>query len=144
MPSRTPEAEPLLTPSEVATMFRVSQKTVTRWAQDGRLTSIRTLGGHRRYREHEVRALLADVPEPPTDPLKAPLRSLWPATPAAPEARLRDRLQCAGLATVGDLTACDAGTLSGYGVRPAQVDQVRLVLARKGFTLYGEILGAVA
>ena len=53
-----PESEPLLTPSEVATLFRVDPKTVTRWAKAGKLTSIRTLGGHRRYRESEVRALL--------------------------------------------------------------------------------------
>jgi excisionase family DNA binding protein len=39
-------------------MFRVDPKTVTRWARDGRLTSVRTLGGHRRYRESEVLALL--------------------------------------------------------------------------------------
>jgi excisionase family DNA binding protein len=54
----TPDTDPLLTPSEVATMFRVDPKTVTRWAKAGKLTSIRTLGGHRRYREEEVRALL--------------------------------------------------------------------------------------
>ncbi len=59
----TPEAEPLLTPAEVAVMFRVDPKTVTRWAKAGKLTSIRTLGGHRRYRETEVRALLAGVPQ---------------------------------------------------------------------------------
>ena len=53
-----PESEPLLTPSEVATLFRVDPKTVTRWAKACKLTSIRTLGGHRRYRESEVRALL--------------------------------------------------------------------------------------
>ena len=53
------EAEALLTPAEVATMFRVDPKTVTRWAKAGKLTSIRTLGGHRRYRESEVRALLS-------------------------------------------------------------------------------------
>jgi len=53
-----PDAERLLTPAEVAAMFRVDPKTVTRWAQDGRLTSVRTLGGHRRYRESEVLALL--------------------------------------------------------------------------------------
>jgi len=51
-------AEPLLTPAEVATIFRVDPKTVTRWAKAGKLTSIRTLGGHRRYRESEVLALL--------------------------------------------------------------------------------------
>ncbi|GAB2479800.1 BldC family transcriptional regulator [Jatrophihabitans fulvus] len=53
-----PETEALLTPSEVATLFRVDPKTVTRWAKAGKLTSIRTLGGHRRYRESEVRSLL--------------------------------------------------------------------------------------
>lgn len=51
-------SDPLLTPAEVATMFRVDPKTVTRWAEQGKLTSVRTLGGHRRYREAEVRALL--------------------------------------------------------------------------------------
>ena len=53
-----PESESLLTPSEVATLFRVDPKAVTRWAQAGKLTSLRTLGGHRRYRESEVRSLL--------------------------------------------------------------------------------------
>lgn len=51
----------LLTPSEVAALFRVDPKTVTRWAQAGKIGSIRTLGGHRRFREAEVRALLSDV-----------------------------------------------------------------------------------
>jgi excisionase family DNA binding protein len=53
-----PEPERLLTPAEVAAMFRVDPKTVTRWAKDGRLTAVRTLGGHRRYLESEVLALL--------------------------------------------------------------------------------------
>lgn len=53
----------LMTPAEVAAVFRVDVKTVTRWANAGKLTSIRTLGGHRRYRETEVRALLAGVPQ---------------------------------------------------------------------------------
>ncbi|MEI6648866.1 MAG: BldC family transcriptional regulator [Actinomycetes bacterium] len=55
------ELEVLLTPSEVAKLFRVDPKTVTRWAKAGKLTSIRTLGGHRRYKESEVKALLAAV-----------------------------------------------------------------------------------
>jgi excisionase family DNA binding protein len=48
----------LLTPGEVASLFRVDPKTVTRWAATGRINSIRTPGGHRRFRESEVRALL--------------------------------------------------------------------------------------
>jgi excisionase family DNA binding protein len=53
--------EKLLTPSEVAALFRVDPKTVTRWAKAGKLMSIKTLGGHRRYRESEVRALLKSI-----------------------------------------------------------------------------------
>lgn len=41
-------------------MFRVDPKTVTRWAAAGRISSIRTPGGHRRFRESEIRALLGD------------------------------------------------------------------------------------
>ena len=67
MASRTPDTEELLTPAEVAALFRVDPKTVTRWAKAGKLTSIRTLGGHRRYRASEVRALLGDVPGPRGD-----------------------------------------------------------------------------
>jgi excisionase family DNA binding protein len=57
----------LLTPSEVAALFRVDPKTVTRWAQQGKLHSIRTLGGHRRYSEAEIQQFLDDpqrVPMP--------------------------------------------------------------------------------
>ena len=55
---RPAEQEVLLTPAEVAKLFRVDPKTVTRWAKAGKLTAIRTLGGHRRYRRSEVLALL--------------------------------------------------------------------------------------
>lgn len=61
------DTEILLTPAEVATLFRVDPKTVTRWAKAGKLSSIRTLGGHRRYRESEVRDLLEDIPSPRRD-----------------------------------------------------------------------------
>lgn len=56
------EPERLLTPGEVAALFRVDPKTVTRWAAAGRISSIRTPGGHRRFREAEVAALLAGTP----------------------------------------------------------------------------------
>ena len=58
------EQEVLLTPSEVASLFRVDPKTVTRWAKAGKLTSIRTLGGHRRYKESEVKALISLISNP--------------------------------------------------------------------------------
>lgn len=53
-----PSPEQLLTPSEVAALFRVNPKTVTRWARAGKITAIRTLGGHRRFRASEIRRCL--------------------------------------------------------------------------------------
>ena len=88
MTTRTPDAEALLTPAEVASMFRVDPKTVTRWAKAGKLTSIRTLGGHRRYREAEVKALLAGIPEliapEETGPSPAPRAGLGGSRHPAP------------------------------------------------------------
>jgi excisionase family DNA binding protein len=55
--------DPLLTPAEVAVLFRVNPKTVSRWARSGKLTSIRTLGGHRRFRASEVRGLVEQSEE---------------------------------------------------------------------------------
>ena len=60
--ARQPQRDRLLTPAEVARVFRVDPKTVTRWAAVGRIGSIRTPGGHRRVRESEVRALLRGQP----------------------------------------------------------------------------------
>lgn len=51
--------DPLLTPAEVAAIFRVTPKTVTRWAETGKLPAQRTLGGHRRFRSSDVKAALA-------------------------------------------------------------------------------------
>lgn len=55
-PLGPPEA--LLTPAEVAAMFRVDAKTVTRWAKLGKLPHTKTLGGHRRYPAAAVEKLL--------------------------------------------------------------------------------------
>ena len=55
MPDEGSANDRLLTPAEVAEMFRVNPKTVTRWARTGRLRAIKTIGGHRRYRLSEVR-----------------------------------------------------------------------------------------
>jgi excisionase family DNA binding protein len=61
MSAQRAESDSLLTPSEVASLFRVDPKTVTRWAKAGKLSAVRTLGGHRRYRESEVRELLSGM-----------------------------------------------------------------------------------
>ena len=60
---RPPAPEVLLTPKEVALRFHVNPKTVTRWAKAGKLTAIRTLGGHRRYRESEILERLREYKE---------------------------------------------------------------------------------
>ena len=55
------QPDALLTPGEVATLFRVNPKTVTRWARAGKITAIRTLGGHRRFRASEIRRCLEQM-----------------------------------------------------------------------------------
>ena len=59
----TPEQEErLLKPSQAAAVFGVDPKTMTRWAKAGKIRSVRTIGGHRRYDAAELRAL-TDRPE---------------------------------------------------------------------------------
>jgi len=101
MTAHTGDGEALLTPAEVAALFRVDPKTVTRWAKAGKLTSIRTLGGHRRYRATEVYALLdrfapdaAPAQQPNGSPARpAPAASLppQPRTVALPPSRVQAR-----------------------------------------------------
>jgi len=55
------QVDPLLTPAEVAALFRVNPKTVTRWARAGKITAIRTLGGHRRFRAAEIHRCLEQM-----------------------------------------------------------------------------------
>lgn len=52
------EADTLLTPGEVANMFHVDPKTVTRWAKEGKIIGIKTPGGHRRFRKSDVDDML--------------------------------------------------------------------------------------
>ena len=88
MTDRSGDGEALLTPAEVAALFRVDPKTVTRWAKAGKLSAIRTLGGHRRYRATEVYALLdtvAPAPQPRAGQGHVPQQQgvvRAPATPA--------------------------------------------------------------
>jgi excisionase family DNA binding protein len=63
MPNEASETPNLLSPGEVAELFRVDPKTVTRWAKAGKLSPVKTLGGHRRYHAHEVHELLRKIQE---------------------------------------------------------------------------------
>lgn len=56
--------EKYLRPGQVAAMFGVKRQTVNEWAKAGRLTVIRTPGGHHRYRESEVLALFGERRQP--------------------------------------------------------------------------------
>ena len=52
--------------AEVADLLHVSPKTVSRWAKEGRLAFLKTLGGHRRYPEAEIRELANQLQVPTT------------------------------------------------------------------------------
>jgi excisionase family DNA binding protein len=111
MTAHAGDREALLTPAEVAALFRVDPKTVTRWAKAGKLTSIRTLGGHRRYPADEVHALLerfATNAEPA--PAQAPAAAaVVPARPAQTPTR----------GTAGTVPAQANGPRPSSQVRPA-------------------------
>ena len=49
--------------AEVADLLHVSPKTVSRWAKEGKLPFLKTLGGHRRYPEAEIRDLAEGLRE---------------------------------------------------------------------------------
>ena len=71
---------------QVAELLYVSPKTVSRWAQEGRLPYLRTLGGHRRYPDAEIRALLETLSElspagyPPRPSIAMAAAGLGPGT----------------------------------------------------------------
>ena len=58
-----PHPPSYLHPAEVADILHVSPKTVSRWAKEGKLPFLKTLGGHRRYPETEIRELAEDLRE---------------------------------------------------------------------------------
>lgn len=63
-----PVTEPIsyLRTAEVADLLHVSPETVSRWAKEGKLPFLKTLGGHRRYPEARIRELVATLREEPT------------------------------------------------------------------------------
>ena len=69
-----PHAGELLTPREAARILGVDPKTLIRWEGEGRLASLRTPGGHRRYARGMVLDLAA--PTPPLKEVVATLRQV--------------------------------------------------------------------
>ncbi|MDO5700188.1 MAG: BldC family transcriptional regulator [Bowdeniella nasicola] len=77
--------EAMLTPGEVAQLFRVQPKTVARWADDGKIAVARTLGGHRRFRVSDVERLMRRLGTLGEDErLALPIRMPTPAATARP------------------------------------------------------------
>jgi excisionase family DNA binding protein len=60
------ETSSYLRTAEVADVLYVSPKTVSRWAKEGKLPFMKTLGGHRRYPEAKIRELASELREQPT------------------------------------------------------------------------------
>ena len=61
-----PDLPRYLRAAEVADILHVSPKTVSRWAKEGKLPFLKTLGGHRRYPAAEIRRLAAELQVQPT------------------------------------------------------------------------------
>ena len=59
------ETPSYLRTAEVADILHVSPKTVSRWAKEGKLPFLKTLGGHRRYPEAKIRELANELREEP-------------------------------------------------------------------------------
>lgn len=56
-------SDELLRPWEVAEIFGVDRRTVARWAREGKIRSVRTVGGHHRYPRSAVDALMNNTTE---------------------------------------------------------------------------------
>jgi excisionase family DNA binding protein len=102
--NRQPESPPeYLTPAAVAAIFYVDPKTVTRWATAGKLTAIRTPGGHRRFVRSEVLALV-DLVHADASHLPVPgLAEAAPGTPAASAAAVMAEAAAVALEAEADV-----------------------------------------
>lgn len=83
MTDEAPAAPEMLTPAEVAQLFRVNPKTVVRWAKQGKLRAAWTPGGQRRYYADEVHVLLRQAREWSPAP-EAQLLGAWVLGAATP------------------------------------------------------------
>lgn len=58
----TGDSDTLLRPIKVQKLYGIAPSTLRNWATSGRLPAAQvTAGGHRRYRESDVRTLLAEL-----------------------------------------------------------------------------------
>jgi len=64
MEIENPPPDRVLTAGEAAARLSVSVSTLAKWCRAGKIPAVRTLGGHRRFRESEIDAIVASVNEP--------------------------------------------------------------------------------
>ena len=57
---RAAPGDDYIAPAEAGRLLKVSARTITRWAREGRIPSITTLGGHRRFPRATIEALAAE------------------------------------------------------------------------------------
>ena len=93
--------------AQVAELLQVSPKTVSRWAQGGRLPYVRTLGGHRRYPDREIRACWKPCPSHLRPASRAP-RLTAPAPPGVRGFGGRSGSSC----SIGSVSDRDTATSS--------------------------------
>ncbi|HEX8509230.1 MAG TPA: BldC family transcriptional regulator [Propionibacteriaceae bacterium] len=139
MNTQSVEADVLLTPAEVAGILYVDPKTVTRWAIAGKVNSVRTPGGHRRYLKSEILALMAGVNHSQN---RTPWRSPGSATSALTSARDAREIIAQGRpdGIVADRQAAAAVVAEAVAIaREAQADE-----AARAVILTGDAVAAAA
>jgi len=118
----------LLRPGEVAELFGIDQRPVGRWAKQGRIPAVRTIGGHYRFPEAAVRALLwrlSPAERSALELLEAGQghADTWPVSQAIARA-----LAGRGLVVVDEAQASitKAGRQALAAARQAQIERARL------------------
>jgi excisionase family DNA binding protein len=118
------------TPAEVAGLFCVDPKTVTRWAKAGKLSTVETIGGHRRYPVDEVNALLDGWSSVEEGQGAKAVTLATGSRHASVEALVQDVFEGDPIAAVKEI-----GEVFGLGVVCVDRAQFRHFLRRQGHTL---------
>jgi excisionase family DNA binding protein len=139
----TERGERTLTASEAAALIGVSVATIRGWADQGRLPSHRTVGGHRRFELQELRDWLTDRGAPAPEPrrLRRPPQDVPPAPLLARELNLRTEAIVARVldgydpAVVTPLPAPSAPAMRRLAVRFLRILTAGLESGRPGVSM---------
>lgn len=131
-PVHVTDSTEFLSRSQVAGLFNVAPSTVTRWADEGKLVCVRTLGGHRRYQRESifelVRKFLKEEDSVETMTIDIPKMYGDHHTSAVHQA-------LAPLAGIKSILASTASRQVQVGFDPAQIqgDAIIAALAEAGY-----------